>query len=604
MSINRLILPIIAGAALLCCALAAMPLWHHLHETPRLPSAAMRLALLPWDDLTLGGGPDHPFGLALAPDGRRLAFPASRNGVAQLWLRDLTTADTHVLPGTEKGVLAFWSPDGQQLGFFAGGRMKAFALHTEQIADLAEATAPRGAVWQANGDIIFAPRTDDGLFRRRGADGRVDMLTEVDRAARETSHRFPALSADGRYIIFLVGADEPTRRGVWAAPLDKPDARTRLIGGEASALVADDWLLYATDEALLAQHLGGLQDDATPALEGRSVLLSTTVGHSPLNQLSATVGGDGLVFGTPQPQRRDLRWIDRRDLSHSTLATQVEAWDVRIALNGGRVAVTQVDPQLGTLDVWAYEGGRPLPRRISQALDVDESAVWSSDGHRVAWVQARRTLAWRGALAELPEETVRKFEAPVRLWDWTPDGRYYVIGQARPGTKEDLLLVPARAVADPQEVYAGGPFNETHAAVAPDGHWIAYASDESGQSEIYVDSFPSPGHRARVSTGGGSEPRWNVAQFRSMPRAGDAEVFFRRGSELHSVSLAMSGVRPEATSTARLFDAGGNIRAYDASGDGQRFLVNVPSPTPGAQPITMVVHWQSLVGSTASGEAK
>jgi eukaryotic-like serine/threonine-protein kinase len=277
---------------------------------------------------------------------------------------------------------------------------------------------------------------------------------------------------------------------------------------------------------------------------------------------------------------------------------------VRIAPNGERVAVTQLDPQLSTLDIWAYEGGRSLPRRISQALDVDESAVWSSDGTRIAWVQGRRTLALRGALAELPEQSLRTFDNPVRLWDWTPDGQHYVIGQGRPGSKEDLLLVPTRAGADEQQVYAGGPFNETHAAVAPDGHWIAYASDESGQPEIYVDSFPMPGHRARVTSGGGSEPRWNRAEARSGQRLDAIDVFFRRGSELHAVSLALTGDRLEATTTVRLFDAGGDIRAYDVSADGQRFLVNVPSPSSETRPITMVVHWQSLLGSTATGEPK
>jgi serine/threonine-protein kinase len=578
-------------------------MWRHLHETPPPPPAAVRLALPPWDDLTLGSGPDHPFGLALAPDGRRIAFAASRRGIPQLWVRDLTTADTHALPGTEGGVLPFWSPDGGQLGFFAAGRMRAMSLQNGQIADLAEARAPRGGVWHPNGDIIFAPRTDDGLYRRRAADARVENLTALDASAHESSHRFPTLASDGRHVVFLVRADEATRRGIWIAPLDQPDARTRLAGGDTNAIIAGEWILYAANAALLGQRLSGLESDATPALDGRPVLLGPAVGQSPLNQLSATVGGDALVYGSPQPPLRDLRWVDRRDQSRSTLAAQVEAWDVRIAPRGGRVAVTQLDPQLSTLDVWAYEGGRPLPRRISQALDVDESAVWSSDGTRIAWVQARRTLAWRGALAQLPEQSFRKFDNPVRLWDWTPDGRYYVIGQTRPGSKEDLLLIPARAGADAQEVYAGGPFNETHAAVAPDGHWIAYASDESGQPEIYVDSFPLPGHRARVTSGGGSEPRWNAMGSGVGQRPETTEVFFRRGSELHVVSLAMSGDRPEAIGTMRLFDAGGDIRAYDVSADGQRFLVNVPSPSSGTRPITMVVHWQSLLRS-GTGEPK
>jgi serine/threonine-protein kinase len=217
---------------------------------------------------------------------------------------------------------------------------------------------------------------------------------------------------------------------------------------------------------------------------------------------------------------------------------------------------------------------------------VDELAVWSPDATRLAWVQARRSIASRGAQAQLPEQPVRTFDGPVRLWDWSPDGKTLVIGQNKPGTKDDLFIVGATGDGPEPAPYAQSPFNEVHADISPDGRWVAYTSDESGQPEIYVDSFPAAGHRARVTTGGGSEPRWGAAI---------NEVFFRRGRELHVASLALGGPTPEATGTARLFDAGGDIRAYDVTPDGQRFLVNVPVPSAPPSPIAIVVNWRSLL---------
>ena len=264
----------------------------------------------------------------------------------------------------------------------------------------------------------------------------------------------------------------------------------------------------------------------------------------------------------------------------------MEARDVRIAPGGGAIAVTRLDPQLGTFDVWAYEGERPLPRRISLAIDIDESPVWARDGARLAWVTGRRALTLRGARAEQPDQTLRKFEYPIQVSDWSPDRLWIVLTESRPGTKDDIWLAPASAqgAAIP---YAQSPFNEAQAVVSPDGRWMAYASDESGRFEIYVDSVSTPGARARLTSGGGIDPRW---------RGDGAELYFRRGSEVHAVTPIAAGATLEAAASERLFDAGTEVRAYDVTGDGQRFLLNVPTVDASPRPMTVLVNARSLLG--------
>ncbi len=595
MSINRTVALIIAGAAVAAAAALAVPAWRHYHEQPPPPPLALRASLSPFDDLTLGAGPDHPFGLALAPDGRRLAIPASREGASHIWLRDVTTGETRSLPGTDDGVLPFWSPDGSQLGFFAGGRLKTLALATGHVSDIADTPAPRGAVWHPNGNIIFAPANEGGLSAWHADGSGVRAVTAVDTAKSEISHRFPALLTRPEpnapaEVVFFVQAREPAQAGLWTA------GGTRLAAAESSAITSGAWLLYARGDALLAHRVEWSDDGGgRPSAPGRAELLGTAVGRSALGQLSATVGGDALIYGSPQTPLRDLRWIERRDATASTFVPQVQVTDVRVAPQGGRVAVTQLDPQLSTLDIWTYEGGRLLPQRVSQALDVDEMPIWSRDAARIAWVEGRRSLVSRGAMAQLPQQTLRKFDAPIRLWDWSPDGRTFVLGQTRTSTRDDLLLVPATGEADP-EPYAQGPFNETQAAISPDGQWMLYASDESGQPEIYVDSFPKPGRRTRLTSGGGNEPRWNPAG-RTVAGATleTAEFFYRRGSEVHAVSISFAAAVPEGVASARLFDAGGAIRSYDVAPDGDRFLVNVPAPGAPAPPLALIVNWRSLL---------
>jgi Tol biopolymer transport system component len=543
-----------------------------------LSPAPLRLALAPPDDTVVGGGPDYPFGLALAPDGRRLVFPAAKSGLVQLWLRDLTSGDTQPLPGTEEGVLPFWGPDGRAIGFFSGGRLRVITLEDAAVRDLADAPAPRGAAWHPGGDIIFAPEGEGGLLRRRGSDGAIERFTEL--AAGESSHRLPLVFDNGRQLLFFVRAAEPMRQGIWIAPFDQPADRQRLTGADSNGVVGGETMIYASDGVLLGQRL----DLPARALTGRAVVLGTPVGRSPQNQLFATTAGDLLLYGAPSSPLREVRWFERSGTPAAALGGPMEAWDVRIAPGGTQVAVTGLDPQLNTLDIWAYDGDRPLPRRISPAIDVDESPAWAPDGARLAWVTGRRVVTTRGALAVLPDETLRKFANQVRVTDWSPDSQWIVGSESRPGTREDLWMLRADGSSEPTP-YAASPFNEIQAAISPDGRWIAYASDESGRFEIYVDAFPVPGTRARVTTGGGVDPRW---------RADTAELYFRRGTEVHAVRPLNASGQPEAVSTERLFDAGAEIRAYDAAADGQRFLLNLPVAETAPQPINVIVHVADL----------
>jgi Tol biopolymer transport system component len=156
----------------------------------------------------------------------------------------------------------------------------------------------------------------------------------------------------------------------------------------------------------------------------------------------------------------------------------------------------------------------------------------------------------RGAGAVLPEQTIASFDSPVQVWDWSRDGRTLLIGRKSNDTGDDLWLQPPSegAAATP---YAAAQFNQAYGVFSSDGRTIAYASDESGKFDIYVDSYPTPGARVRVTTAGGTEPRWS--------RSG-SELYFRRGSEIHAVTLDRLEVRsservlPSVRTTSRLTD--------------------------------------------------
>jgi len=537
------------------------------------PAAALQLSLRPPAELRSGAGDDDPFGLALAPDGHRIVFPATRNGISQLWLRDLSRDDVQPLPGTETGIQPFWSPDGTSLGFFAAGKMRVFVFADAGVRDLADAPSPRGAVWHPGGDIVYAPANEGGLMVRR-ADGRVEAFSTIERGV-EVSHRHPRLMGDGRDVLFFVQATVPTREGIWMAPFEDPATRKRLAKSDAEAVSVGDVVIFSSEGALVAQRL----NPDTRTLTGRPVLLDTAVGRGPQHQLYATTAGGVLIYGVATSGLRELRWVDRSGTAAGILGEPMDAREIRISPSGDRVAVTRTDTQLNTLDIYAYDAARPVPRRISLAIDADESPVWSADGQRLAWVTGRRSLTVRDAAAATADVTLRKFDQPIAVSDWSQPA-WIVLSETRPATRSDVVVVPATGGGDPR-VYVNSPFNETDGAISPDGRWLVYASDESGRFELYLDAFPTPGQRARLTAAGGAEPRWS----------GDGrEIFFRRGSEIHVVRPRLTGGVPEALSSERLFDAGAEVLSFDADRDAQRFLLNLPAPDSAPKPMTVIVN--------------
>jgi len=336
-------------------------------------------------------------------------------------------------------------------------------------------------------------------------------------------------------------------------------------------------ILIASDQTLTARSLNA----QTLEVAERGTAVGRPVGRGPLGQVFATATGEVLIFGPPLTRLRELRWLLRTGEPAAPAGEPVDAWDVRVAPDGRRAAFTAIDPQLRTLDVFIREGSQPAARRLSLITDADESAVWSPDGLRLAWVARRREVTIRGAGAVLPEQTIAEFDSPAQVWDWSRDGRSLLIGVRGAASGDDLWVQPPVAGAAAQP-YLTAAFNQVYGAFAPNGRWVAYASDESGAFDIYIDSFPTPGTRLRVTTAGGTEPRWG--------RDG-RELYFRRGQEIHVVTLRPAGPALEVAAIARLFDAGAPIRAYDATRDGTRFLVNLPAAGSGGQSATIVMGW-------------
>jgi Tol biopolymer transport system component len=552
-------------------AIPAIRHWRERPPAPVSPAQPLRSTWIAPGGVVPGAGAEYPFGLALAADGRQLVYPAAKAGVATLWLHDLSSGTTRALPGTEGAAMPFWSADMAKIGFFAGGKMRALDLAGGTTSDLADAPGGRGAAWNRSGELVFAASPGSGLIRRDAA-GAVAAFTTLE--SGETSHTWPSFLPDGRHVIFLVTASPASRSGIWIAALDDPASRKRLFAADAQAVAAGGSILYLNDLVLMSQAL----DRATLEPTGHAAVVGLHAGRGPLGQIFATATDDVLIYGAPGTTMRELRWVKRDGTPAGATSEPIDAWDVRVSPDGRRIVVTEIDRQLRTLDVFIRTGAQPAPTRLSLSTDGDESGVWSPDGLRIAWAGQRRKVMLRGAGAVLPEQTVATFDSPVQVWDWSRDGRSLLIGRKSNETGDDLWIQPPAEGAT-AESYATAPFDQVYGVFSPDGRTIAYASNESGQFDIYVDAYPKPGARVRVTTAGGTEPRWSND---------GRELFFRRGSAIHVVRF---GHGSEIESITELFDLNITIRAYDVSRDG-RFVVNVAAASQPAMPPTIVTNWQ------------
>jgi Tol biopolymer transport system component len=567
------------AVALAFAAVARVALEHAREVPPPRPSPVRTTWTMP-DTATPGAGPEFPFGLVLAPDGRRALFPSVREGRLQLWMQDLQSGSLSAIPGTEGGTLPFWSPDGARIGFFAGGALRSLELTSGQPHDALEVASPRGASWNARGDLVVAATAEGGLTLR-SPDGATRALTSVDAGAGEIAHLFPTFLPDGNHVLFFVRASQPARQGIWLTPIGGNASRQRLVGGAASGIVAGDQLVFANDGALVAQAL----DVEQARLAGRATVLGVSVGQSPLGQLLATAADDVLIYSPPVSTARELVWVTRAGERLGNVGSPTDMWQARIAPDGRRVVATVLEPLLRTLDVVLFDGSSVMPTRVSLSIDTDETPAWSPDGLRVGWVSAGHAVTVRGAGAVLPADTIARFDEAVRVNDWMPDGRGLIVTRTMPDTREDLWLVPTEGNGEPRALIAT-PFADVQGAISPDGRWMAYASDESGQFDIYVervqDRYPGPGTRERVSSGGGSDPRWS--------RDGQ-ELFFRRGSQIHAAMPALGRGQNALAATSMVFDTKVGLRTFDVAPDGRRFLLNLPASSASAGPATLIVSW-------------
>jgi Tol biopolymer transport system component len=317
---------------------------------------------------------------------------------------------------------------------------------------------------------------------------------------------------------------------------------------------------------------------------GAEILGTLFVGNYP----SFSVSNQGTVLISSETDGYQLTWFSRTGNMLGTIGPPERYAALRIAPDGKRAATSRVDSS-GNRDIWQMEFGRGVQTRISTNGE-GFVAIWSPDGQRLAYHSAYgHSLFARPANGASQVQTLLRSKYPVYINDWSPDGRYLMFTQASPETQNDLWLLPTTGEPNPTP-FLNSPFNESQGQFSPDGKWVAYTSDESGQPEIYVQSMPVGTFKSQISSGGGSYPRWR----------GDGKELLYIASDGTLTATALRSTRQglefaPATPLFRVVEPLGTFAyPYDVAPDGQRILALSPIGTGNAAaPLTVLVNWEA-----------
>ncbi len=501
---------ILVVAAMLIAAFFALDYFNK----PSLQTPVLRSMILPPESGTfVFNGPIG--GAFLSPDGRSVAFIARVGKVTQLWVRPLDSFAARALPGTEDAAFAFWSPDSGNLGFFAQGKLKRVAVAGGPPQALCDVDSERGASWGRTDVIIFA-RVRGEIERIPASGGTPQRVTTLDASRREGTHRWPYFLPDGNHFLFMAGFLGPVSEDnvFYLGSLDGQGS-TILFHGSSPIGYAMGQVVYLADNMLMARPFDPVKLD----FAGEAVPIAEGIQFDPLfsNGIFSVSESGALLYQQGKgASAHSLLLFDRTGKKLGSLGESAPNSTPRFSPDAKNLVFDLISTNTGKVDLWMQEissGNRT--RLASDLLNlVSHSAVWSPDGTRLAYFSERtgKRAIYIKTVNQIAQEEER-WEAMDDAYfgadSWTPDGKFLILTE-RPiridGFRISLLPVAGKDSAVPLLEVKGA--NVDQGQVSPDGRWIAYRSDESGRSEIYITSFPKPTGKLQVSIAGGVTPRW------------------------------------------------------------------------------------------------
>jgi serine/threonine-protein kinase len=524
--------------------------------------------------------------LAFSPDGEKLAYVEQADDRRRkIHVRLMDDIVAKPLAGTEGAISPFFSPDGEWIGYVDHfhRELKKVSSKGGNPMVLTGCVHFRGGVWSEDGTIIFCPDHNGGLWRISASGEGLKQLTVPDASNDERGHIWPSILPDGKTVLFTTthteGLDEYQ---IEIYSLESGERRILFKGGHYARHVSTGHLLYARRESLYAVGFDLNRLETT----GDHVQIRSDVMSQNSRSSQFTCSDDGSLAYIPVLTRStELKpvWVDKEGTTQPLSITPRNYHSVRISPDGARIAFTiqEGDSQ----DIWIYDLSHPtLIPLTSNGKGL--WPVWLADSKRLVFY-SMGTLVWQHADGSGQPRLIASGNIRHAMC-CSPDGKELLVDMWDSNEQMQGAYIGVLKL-DKIESNSPAPFIQKeyglrHAVWSSDGKWVAYYSEETGSWEIYVEPYPGPGPKTRISTQGGTQPIW----------AKDSnELYYRNGDKIMAVSLDTES-ELKVLDSKILFQGNYlfclNCQTYDIAPDG-RFLMLQDPIKPATPRINVILNW-------------
>ena len=591
-------LTVTAVSVVAVLVLAALLFW-----TSRTPVRVLRTNLLPpegtvFETLYRNGAP------ALSPDGTHVAFIAKKDGKNVLWLRFLDHLESTPVESTDEAFFPFWSPNSAAIAFFMRGKLWRTDLNGGSPAAICDAPEGRGGSWGRGDVIIFAPSFGGPVFQVPASGGTPRPVTRVPVAAAYLSDRWPSFLPDGKHFLYLHSpfGTSGDNNEIHLASLNGTD-KLLLRGKFYAAQYVAGRLLAVRDGSLFAWNF----DVSSAQVTGDPVRIVDKVETDEITALSVfSISNQGTllyqVSAGPSGNDRHIL-MDTTGKELAQVSDPSVYGPTRISPDGSRIAMAIIG-QSGISPLWVWDLTGGTRTQLSVANEFADAPVWSADGRTIYFdifgAEFRDELHVVPADGSQAERTLIKSDRDLLPVDVTSDGKWLLYEEAIVTPKDSpqpiassasveatlkaLPLTPEAKASTIIEHVANG----SNARLKPvTNDWIAYQSNQSGSSQVYLTRFPHPGAKYQISRDGGAQPVWS--------KDGKMLYYLDPYQKLTAIDINVAGDGVRMGTPRTFFPTG--IRhsiptdGYDVTRDG-RFLV-LDSVTASKAPVVLVTNWDA-----------